>query len=164
MAIELFAFLINTYGYLGIFLVSFISSAAMFFPLSSSVFSIITGSYLDPFLVGLIAGIGAAIGELVGYGIGITGGLILRRTNKQNIRLLDRIKKWFQNHGGFFAIIIFAATPLPDYILGIMCGAVKYDIKKFFLATLIGKIIMNMVLAYTGLYWLSFMRSFLNGF
>jgi membrane protein YqaA with SNARE-associated domain len=58
----------------------------------------------------------------------------------------------FEKYGGFLALIIFAATPLPDDIAGIIAGFLKYDLKRFFAAVLIGKVIFHLVLAYGGYY------------
>ena len=57
-------------------------------------------------------------------------------------------------------IFVFAATPLPFDVIGLFCGVVRYPAKKFFIATLIGKIIKYLVIAYAGFYgmgWISIM-------
>ena len=164
MAVEFFLMLINTYGYFGVFLVSLIASAVMFIPISSSVYSLFAGSFLNPLFVGIAGGLGAAIGELTGYGLGFGSNITIKKSKKKWDKILDKTKPLFEKHGGFFIIILFGATPLPDYLAGIFCGAVKYDVKKFFIAMLIGKIFLNIVIAYTGLYGSDFITSFLKGF
>ena len=52
----------------------------------------------------------------------------------------------------FPVLILFAATPLPDDVLGILGGAISYPLKKFLLASFIGKAIMNIALAWGGFY------------
>ncbi len=150
--------LVNTFGYLGVFLGSLIGSASILLPVPSFALVIAAGSQLDPLWVGTLSGIGAAIGELTGYGLGY--GIhhlrkkLKKRTKKQKEELKGwkkTFKNWFDNHMGFALILIFAFTPLPDDVIGIFCGAVKYDIKKFFIAVLIGKIMLGLVLAYGGL-------------
>ncbi|MBI2232366.1 MAG: VTT domain-containing protein [Candidatus Aenigmarchaeota archaeon] len=150
--------LVHAFGYLGVFLASLIGSASIIFPVPSFALVIAAGSQFDPFWVGIISGAGAAIGELTGYGLGY-GIYHLRNkfkksTKKQKEELKGwkkTFKNWFDNHMGFALIMIFAFTPLPDDVIGIFCGAVKYDIKKFFIAVLIGKIMLGLVLAYGGL-------------
>jgi len=162
---------INTFGYLGIFLISMVGSGIGVIPLPSFVVVIAAGAILDPILVGLSAGFGAAIGELVAYvlGLGILYGhsrlkkrrRMKREAMKESRRLgfwrkwfsVKRLRKFFHHkYYGPAVIFIFAVTPLPDKIIGFVCGAIKYDAKKFFLFTLIGKIILHIILAYIGFY------------
>jgi len=174
MDFAFFLELIQTFGYLGVFLASLISSASIFIPIPSFVFSIAAGSVLNPFWVGIAGGTGSAIGEmtayLVGLGIRKSHRKITKRkqTNASKIRSSDRdhkmmktIKSWFHRRYGPILIFIFAATPLPDDILGIFCGIIKYDVKKFFIPLLLGKIAISMVLAYGGFYGISMLGSML---
>ncbi len=135
-------------GYLGIFLVSLIGSASIILPVPFIVVVFSSAAVLNPFLVGLSAGAGAAIGEMTGYGAGY-GAQTLATKYKKWFQLAEG---WFQKHGGFFVIFIFAATPLPFDVIGLMSGAMKYPIKKFFIATLLGKIAANLIVAYAGFY------------
>jgi len=73
-------------------------------------------------------------------------------------KLVGMGKKWIKGRASFPVIILFAATPLPDDIVGIVCGIFNYNIKKFLLASFIGKLIMNTALAWGGFYgfkWMS---------
>jgi membrane protein YqaA with SNARE-associated domain len=148
-------------GYVGVFISSLAGSATVIFPIPSFLFVVAAGVILNPILVGMIAGLGAALGELVGYGVGYAIGTGGRKQKKYKIDF-ERFRKIFDKNrmttfgrlkiNGFVLILIFAATPLPDDVLGLFCGAVRYDIRKFFLASLIGKIILYMALAYAGFY------------
>jgi len=150
------------YGYIGIFLISLIGSATIFLPLPSAIFVFIAGALLNPFLVGLFAGIGSAIGEFTGYALGLGGRKIMKKKWKKEIKKIEGL---FQNYGGFLVILIFAATPLPDDITGIVAGILRYPIKKYFLASLIGKIVLHLLLAYAGFYGTKWVLSvFASGF
>jgi len=150
MLTELFL-LLKPYGYVGIFLITLIDSATVLFPfpIPSAIFVFSAGAILNPLSIGLFAGLGAAIGEFVGYGLGAGSRRIIKRKWKNQI---DNVEKLFAKYGGFFVIFIFAATPLPDDIVGIVSGILKYPVKKYFLAVLLGKIVLNVVLAYAGFY------------
>jgi len=148
MLTELFLML-KPYGYLGVFLINLIASLTIIFPLPAAAFVFGLGAVLNPFLIGLASGVGAAIGEFTGYGLGIGSRKILKKKWKRQI---DETQKLFAKYGGFFVIFIFAATPLPDDIAGIVAGIFKYPVKKYFLAVLIGKIVLNVVIAYAGFY------------
>ena len=144
-----FQYLTDTFGYLGIFLVSFVGSATVILPLPSFAIIFAAGAVMNPWIVGMVAGFGAAFGELIGYAVGRGGEKIVE---KKHGKWLDKGKFWFEKHGAFPILVLFAATPLPDDIVGILCGAIKYDIRKFFVATLIGKIFLNLALALGGFY------------
>src|SRR3989338_2753667 len=152
--------LVISFGYLGIFLASLIGSASIFLPLPSFLIVTAAGTTLNPVLVGVAAGLGAAIGELVGYliWIGLLYGKKRISKKKKENKYSKIVKKWFAKKRGAAIIFIFAITPLPDDIIGIVCGAIKYDVKKFFAATLAGKIILHIVLAYAGLYGIEIIK------
>jgi len=161
MVLEFMLGLVSAFGYLGVFLGSLIGSASIFLPVPSFLFVFLAGKLLDPFLVGVIAGIGSAIGELTAYGIGfgfMYGKKKMSKHGKKKAgsKWASVVSKWFRGRYGFVLILVFAATPLPDDVVGLYCGAIKYDIKKFFIATLIGKIALCLALAYAGSYGLGF--------
>jgi len=150
---------IQNFGYWGIFFINLIGSASIIFPLPATIFVFIFGGILSPFLVAFSASLGCVIGELVGYGLGRGGKLILDKKYK---RQLELGKKWFEKGKGFLMVVIFAATPLPDDVVGILGGIFGYDIKKFIFACFLGKMIMNLVLAFAGFYGINWILNILK--
>ncbi len=150
----------ETWGYLGIFLINIIGNATIFFPVPAFAVVFVFGAILNPWLVGLVAGLGAAIGELTGYVLGIGGRQILK---KRDQKWFNMAKKWSEKRGIFPVVILFAATPIPYDIIGILCGVIKYDLKKFFLATLIGKVVISIILAWAGFYSMSWVLAVFGG-
>ena len=148
---------LSTLGYFGIFLISLIGSSTIIFPLPAAAFVFGAGAVLNPLILGLVAGIGAALGELIGYGFGWAGRKISKKRLKER---LEKAERMFKKYGGFFALILFAATPLPDDVVGIVSGILNYEIKKFFIAVLIGKIIFHLILAYAGYYGINWMLNY----
>lgn len=142
-------FLTETWGYLGIFIVNFVGSATIFLPFPAFLITFTAAAFLNPWLVGIISGVGSAIGELTGYALGRGGGKLLDKHQK---KILKRTERWTKKHGVFPVIFLFALTPLPDDIIGIIAGVIKYDIKYFFLATVLGKIILYTAIAWAGFY------------
>jgi len=61
------------FGYLGIFVISFIGSVSVVFPIPYTIVIYLSGAFLDPFFVAVSGGLGAALGEFSGYAIGYTG-------------------------------------------------------------------------------------------
>lgn len=149
-----------SWGYLGLFLVNLIGTASIIFPVPAFLITFAFGGILNPWAVGLFSGIGAAIGELTGYILGRGGRRVIKRRYE---KMLAKTKKWIENHGAFPVIVLFAATPLPDDIIGILAGIINYDVRKFFLASLIGKIILGWILAWGGFYGIQWILSVLGG-
>ena len=144
------------WGYLGLFVINILGSASIVLPLVPSVLAIIAvAPFLNPWLIGLSSGAGAAIGELTGYYVGRGGGAIIKGKSKAWI---ERAERWSKKSGLFPVIILFAITPLPADIVGILAGMIKYDVKKFLLANFIGKTIKFSLLAWAvviGIGWIT---------
>lgn len=142
---------IYRWGYIGIFLENLIESASFStWPLPTMAIIFTFGGILNPFLVGLSGGIASAFGSMVSYIFGRGGkDLIEKKYGKK----LEMMRRGFDKHGGFLWIMVVNMTPfLPDSLIALFCGLVKYDIKKYFLASLISKIIFNLIIAYAGYY------------
>ncbi|MEM5834243.1 MAG: VTT domain-containing protein [Candidatus Aenigmatarchaeota archaeon] len=137
---------IRVFSYPAIFFVSFLGTSTIFLPFP--IYLIIFFSKelgMHPFLVGMLAGIGSALGEFTGYGIGYGG----RKLLKKKSRWLKIAEAWFKRNG-FITVFIFALTPLPDDVVGIIGGITKYDAKKFFIASLLGKTLLCLSISYLG--------------
>jgi len=147
-------------GYVGVFLVSFIGSATIIFPIPSFILVFALGAVMNPWLVGLTAGVGNALGELTGYALGKGGGKIIERKYKKEVK---KYKKWFKKDNVFLLIVLFAATPLPDDVVGLICGMFHYDLKKFIAASVIGKCAMNLALAWGGYYGVRWILTVFGG-
>lgn len=164
--IDFFIGLATTFGYLGVFIASVIGSASVILPMPLFVLIFFAGGFLNPFLVGIMAGIGSAIGELIAYAVGFGSRKIIdrkKRKVKSNLIKWFRIgESWMHRRGGFFVVFIFALTPLPDDIIGIICGSIKYDLKKFFIACALGKILLSLGIAYAGYYGVTWVLQYLG--
>lgn len=152
--------LVDSLGYFGVFIVSFIGSATIIFPIPSFLVVFVLGAVMNPWLVAVSAALGNALGELTGYAIGRGGGKLAERKYSA---WLEKYGKWFKKDRMFFFVAVFAATPLPDDIVGIVCGVFNYDLKKFLLATLAGKLVMNLLLAWGGYYGLRWVLTYFGG-
>ena len=134
------------FNYLGIFVISFIGSVSVIFPIPYTIVIYLSGAFLDPFFVAISGGLGAALGEFSGYVIGYTGRAVIseerRKKMKYMVKLFDRY--------GPAAIFFFALTPLPDDLLFIPLGVMRYPFVKAFIPALLGKMLMTFILAYSG--------------
>ncbi len=150
----------TSFGYFGILLISFIASSSIFLPIPAFILVFAFGAVLNPLLVGLFAGIGCALGELTGYGLGMGGRKIIE---KRYEKFLKKYKKWFKGKKFFYVIVLFAATPLPSDVVGIVGGMFKYEIKRFLIASFFGKFIMNTTIALGGYYGIKWVLTISGG-
>lgn len=140
--------LVYSTGYFSVFFGSIIGTATLFLPLPIDGLVFVMGGILNPWIVGTLAGIGMSIGELTGY---YTGYLSTKIVEKRRKEFLKKTRELFSKYG-FFSIPLFAFTPIPFDFIGILCGLIKYDVKKFFIGTLLGKISRALLLALAGSY------------
>ena len=133
------------YGYLGIFIASILANGTILLPAPGVALVAAMGGVLNPLLVSLAAGLGASIGELVGYTAGIGGQLVVER-----IALYERLLQWMRRYGSL-TIFVLAAVPNPFFDLaGMAAGSLRVPIQRFFLWCLLGKIIKMLAFAYGG--------------
>lgn len=153
-AISIFIFSIRAeaeklaaFGYPGIFIISILANATIFLPAPGVAVVFAMGSIFNPLFVGVIAGLGAAIGELTGFLAGFGGQGVI-----ENIKLYNRISSWMERFGGF-TILVLAAIPNPFFDLaGMAAGALKMPVQKFFFWCALGEILKMLIFAYTGAY------------
>ena len=136
----------HQFGYLGVFVISFIGSVSVIFPIPYTLVIFFLGSVLDPFFVAVSGGLGAALGEFSGYALGYYGRTVV---NKERRRKMDYMVKLFDRYGPV-TIFLFALTPLPDDLLFIPLGVMRYPFLKAFIPSLLGKMLMTFILAYSG--------------
>lgn len=134
------------FGYLGVFIISFIGSVSVVFPIPYTLVIFFLGSVLDPFFVAVSGGLGAALGEFSGYALGYYGRTVV---SEERRRKMDYMVKVFDRYGPV-AIFLFALTPLPDDLLFIPLGVMRYAFWKAFIPALFGKTLMTFILAYSG--------------
>jgi membrane protein DedA with SNARE-associated domain len=134
------------FGYLGVFIISFIGSVSVIFPIPYTIVIFFLGGILDPFFVAVCGGLGAALGEFSGYTIGYYGRTIV---NEKIQKKMDYMVKLFDKYGSA-SIFLFALTPLPDDLLFIPLGVMRYPFWKAFIPALLGKTLMTFILAYSG--------------
>ena len=136
---------LQQFGYMGIFLISLISSATVFIPLPGFAVVFAMGAVLNPVLVGIVAGLGSGIGELSGYLAGFAGHSAVTRT-KLFMAHKEQIGK-----KGPLAIFLLAFFPNPVFdVAGVAAGAIKMPVLKFLLAAVAGKIARYIIVAQIG--------------
>jgi len=136
----------NQFGYLGVFIISFIGSVSVVFPVPYTIVIYLLGAVLDPLFVAVSGGLGSALGEFSGYALGYYGRTVV---SEERCRKMEYMVKVFDRYGPV-AIFLFALTPLPDDLLFIPLGVMRYSFLKAFIPALFGKMLMTFIVAYSG--------------
>jgi membrane protein YqaA with SNARE-associated domain len=137
---------LGVFGYPAVFLGSLISNATLILPAPGFALVIAAGSTLNPILVGVVGGLGAALGELTGYLAGYGGGIVIQ--NRPTYQQIERrLKRW-----GPLAVFVLALVPNPAFdIAGITAGALRMPVWQFLTAAWLGKSLRFIVLAAFGM-------------
>lgn len=147
----------QAFGYPGIFVIALIANATILLPAPGAAIIYAMGAVFNPWLVGLAAGSGGAIGELSGYLAGFSGQAMIERTD-----IYDRIKPWVDKYGGW-AILVLSAIPNPLFdVAGVAAGIAKMPIQTFLFFVWIGQLIKMTLFALAGKYSIEWFANFLN--
>ena len=138
---------LEQYGYAAVFLVGLVSNATIVLPVPGLAVSSVMGGVFNPWIVGLVGGLGQALGELTGYMAGYSGQTLVDGNPTYN-----RLTRWMQRYGTW-TIFVLALIPNPVFDLGGMAaGTLRFPVFKFLLACTAGKVIKNMIFALAGYY------------
>lgn len=138
---------LGAYGYLGVFLLTLLSSATIVLPSPALGVVLWAGQTLNPWLVGLLGGVAAGLGEITGYLAGLGGSELAQRS-----RFYPRVRDWV-HRWGLLTIFVLAFVPGPVFDLaGIAAGAVRMPFRRFLLACMAGKVLRMILVAWAGRY------------
>lgn len=143
------------WGYLGAFLISLVASATIILPAPGIAVIMAMGAALDPVLLGIVAGLGSAVGELSGYIAGASGRALVPDNKRPHF---DRIHRLTDKYG---AIILFflAAAPLPLFdFAGIIAGIMRIRVTTFLSMVAVGKSIKYIIMILLGAGVISFLQ------
>jgi membrane protein YqaA with SNARE-associated domain len=136
------------YGYPGIFLVSFLANATIILPAPGIAVVFAMGSVFPPAGVALAAGLGATLGELVGYLAGFSGRAVV-----ENQKGYTPILAWMSGHRVQSYAVIFALAFIPNPffdLAGIAAGVLRIPILPFLLIVFLGKTLKMLLFAVLG--------------
>lgn len=149
---------VEAYGYLGVFIICFLSSATLIIPVPGWGVNFVTGAILNPVIVGLMVGLAEPIGELICYMAGYTGKVAM-----ENRQFYSRGLNWMRRRASL-VLFVLSAIPNPFFdFAGAAAGAMRYPLWKYLLIVFVGKTIKGMLLAFAGYFTLRFLLQFLIG-
>ena len=147
-------------GYLILALVNFFGSLIPFVPLPGFLLlaTMSVGNEYDLHVLALVSAITATVAKQIIFFVSFSGRRIMNEKTRKRMRPFERLVKKY----GAAAAFVAAATPIPDDIIFVPLGLAKYNPKRFFIATLTGKIILSYIIVLISHYiGLSFIEPFL---
>ena len=140
---ELFPFTPEV-GYLGLAIVSFFGSLIPFVPIPSFVLvaTMAVGEQFDIHVLVIVAALTSTAAKQIIFYVSYGGRKIISEKTKKRMKPFQKLVKRYGGSAAFVA----AATPIPDDLVYIPLGLAKYNPKRFFVATLLGKIVLYYVI------------------
>ena len=148
-------------GILILALVNFFGSLVPFVPLPGFLLlaTMSVGNEYNLHALALVSAVSATIAKQIIFTVSFGGRKIMNEKTRKRMRPFERLVKRY----GAAAAFVAAATPIPDDIIFIPLGLAKYNPKRFFVATLSGKIVLSYVIVFISHYiGLSFIQPFLE--
>lgn len=122
----------------------------------------IQNAWLLIIILTLAAAISNTIGDMLDYIIGLGSEKVLERDDPE---LQNRWAKLILKKPKAipWVISLFAVTPLPDSLLLVPLGFIKYPAKKTIFAMFLGKIVMMSSMAIAGIYGIEWFLALVSG-
>ncbi len=151
-------YLIQTFGYWGVFIAMTLESACIPFPSEITMpfagFVVWQGTTNMTILgITLVATVANLFGSLIAYTVGSVGGRPLLEKYGKYILIthnkLDLADNWFEKYG-YEAVLISRLLPIIRTFISLPAGIAHMDIKKFVIYTVIGSLPWCFALGYLG--------------
>ena len=128
-------------GYLGLGLVNFFGSLIPFVPLPGFLLlaTMSVGEQFNLHVLALLSALTATAAKQIIFTVSYGGRRIINEKTRRRMRPFERLVKRYGAAAAFFA----AATPIPDDLVYVPLGLARYNPKRFFVATLTGKIVLS---------------------
>lgn len=144
--------LVSSLGLAGVFVISALGNAV---PYSSVPYLAFIAAYSmameagSRILLVLVGALGATAGKLLIYAASrYAAEKVISEERKKDMEYLRRALS--RRYLGLLAVLLFAATPLPDDVLYVPLGVAKYDPTHFFAGTLLGKTVIVGIAVFLG--------------
>jgi len=175
------------YGYAGGFLVGILGGITII-PIPSLLVIFTLGGVLNPVYVGLISGLGEALGGITVYLTGAGGGARWSRLRSRQQAFYDqprpgydivtpvqsKLQSRWQNFydrlagsvgrqgSSWLVFVVSAMVFSPFYFAALAAGSLHMGLKRFFLASWAGKTIKGLIVAYAGYWGLHFLLQWIG--
>lgn len=138
------------YGALGVFLAMLVGNLTIFIVFPSTIVPfVVAAAGANPVAVGLASGVGALAGEFSGYLLGRLGSRLVRDRYPEAHAMLKEIVAR-RPRALPVLLFVFSLLPLPDDVLFIPLGLIRYPWWRVALPAFLGKTIAGWFIAYGG--------------
>ncbi len=175
----------QAYGYVGVFIVGLLCGITII-PAPTQILVFTFGHVLNPVWVGLIAGLGSAVGGITIYLTGAGAQNIWGRFRKTTWAFqhgldsdkasleqsqiwikgkvyYEKLARWINGKGGSWALFFTSAIVFsPFYPASLAAGSLGMGLTKFFLISWAGKTVRYLYVAAAGYYGLEFVQQLLK--
>ena len=137
---DIFPFAVGD-GYVILALVNFFGSLIPFVPLPGFLLlaTMSIGNEYDLHILALVSAVSATAAKQIIFYVSFKGRKIMSKKTLKRMRPFQRLVTKY----GAAAAFVAAATPMPDDIIFVPLGLAKYNPKRFFISTLVGKIVLS---------------------
>lgn len=143
--------LLINYGYVGFFIVSFISGFNLIFPLFHIIFiPLLLNAGLNTLVLIMVAALGTTMADGLSYWLGWAGNSAFSDITKRFRFYVERAYKRSPLGAPVILLLWAAFMPLPNELLIIPLGIARYGALKILLITLLGNTVFNSIIIFTG--------------
>lgn len=142
---------VEQYGYLGVFTISVLAGATVLVPIPGILVVFTLGSVLNPALVGIVSGMGEAVGSI---GIYLSGWGGQKAVQNLNHKMVNRFVDWIRRRGEIAVFLMSAILNPLFYPFTAIAGMLRFGLVKFFFLCWGGKTVKNTIIAYLGFFGL----------
>ncbi len=150
----------SRYGYIGVFVISFLAGVTVFIPVPSVFIVFTLGAVLNPILVGLIAGVGEAVGSM---GVYLTGIGNARAFHSFEHGVVAKFRYWITTRGALSVFAMSAVFNPLFYPFTAVAGMMHFGWWRFFILCLAGKCLKNVLVAGAGFYGIEALMHIFGG-
>lgn len=144
-----------TNSYIILFITAFIGGSSILFVFPYYLLSISLGAAgLNPFLIGISAGLGIMLGDATSYFVGYSSREFIHQSRFD--KYIKKINIWCEKKSGLALTIFFfiygAFIPLPNDVVVVPMGIIRHRYWKVLVPLGIGNIVFNTWLAIFGVF------------
>ena len=142
---------VTHYGYLGAFVISVLAGGTVVVPVPGILIVFTLGSVLSPVILGVVSGLGEAVGSIAIYLTGYGGHSTLKSVDHRHF---NRFVDWIRRRGSVSIFLMSAIFNPLFYPFTAIAGMLRFGLIKFFFLCWGGKTIKNIAVAYAGYFGL----------
>ena len=144
--LDLLSSFITDYGYLNLFILSFLASTVLPFWSEALVIALVYQGF-SPFTVVMVATIGNFLGSCTTYYLGLKGRHVLEKYLSPSPEKLEKSERLFNKYGVY--TLLFTWVPGIGDVITMVAGLMQLPFRSFSILVFLGKFGRYFVLAYS---------------